>query len=54
MGEKADEARKKIAKAASKALRAVAKKSASGPDIIAPPGSHESPLAESNSEEEAA
>lgn len=53
-GEKADEARKKIAKAASKALRAVAKKSASGPDIIAPPGSHGSELPEADAEEEAA
>jgi len=40
-GDKADEARKKIVKAANKALRAVAKKAASGPDIIVPSGSHD-------------
>ncbi len=38
-GEKADDARKKIAKAASKALRATtAKKSAGGPEILPPSG----------------
>ena len=41
-GDKADEARKKIAKAASKALRTAVKKT-SGPDIIAPPGSEGEP-----------
>lgn len=53
-GGKAEEARKKIAKAASKALRAIAKKPASGPDIIAPPGSHENSSPETEAEEEAA
>jgi hypothetical protein len=38
-GEKADEARKKISRAANKALRVASKKPASGPDILAPPGS---------------
>lgn len=53
-GDKAEEARKKIAKAASKALRAIAKKPASGPDIIAPPGSHENSPTEIDAGEEAA
>lgn len=35
-GEKADEARKKITKAANKALRSATKKTSSSPDIIAP------------------
>ena len=48
-GEKADEARKKIAKAANKALRATAsKKTTSGPDIMPPTGLVEPQSAEDN------